>query len=86
MQKQLKTTETEAIKSELNEKWIKVRGLRRQNKNVLTNNISNTVTKKQLIGSILVSSPKKETKPCHKICIPLQEFVFWGVTWENVFV
>lgn len=78
MQKQLKTTETEAIKSELNEKWIKVRGLRRQNTNVLTNNIRNiAVTKKQLIGSILVSSSKKKQSPAIKFAF-LYGNLFFG--------
>lgn len=71
-------TETEAIKSELNEKWIKVRGLRRQNTNVLTNNIRNiAVTKKQLIGSILVSSPKKKQSPAIKFAF-LYRNLFFG--------
>lgn len=78
MQKQLKTTEAEAIKSELNEKWIKVRGLRRQNTNVLTNNIRNAaVTKQQLIGSILVSRPKKKQSPAIKFAF-LYRNLFFG--------
>lgn len=76
--KYAETTETEAIKSELNEKWIKVRGLKRQNTNVLTNNIRNTaVTKKQLIGSILVSSTKKKQSPAIKFAF-LYRNLFFG--------